>query len=138
MFRFEVSDHLTEDAIRIRQEVFVEEQGFVVEFDDRDSVSTHIVLYDGAVPVGVCRIVPEDGGLCSIGRVAVSRPYRGRSLGSEIMREAESVARSRGVVQVFVSAQVRAMPFYESLGYTAEGEQYMDEHCPHIRMRKVL
>ena len=41
-------------------------------------------------------------------------------------------------MQVFVSAQVRAMPFYESLGYTVEGEQYMDEHCPHIRMRKAL
>lgn len=138
MFRFEVSDHLTEDAIRIRQEVFVDEQGFVVEFDDRDSVSTHIVLYDGAVPVGVCRIVPESEGLCSIGRVAVSKPYRGRALGSEIMREAEAVARSRGIPEVFVSAQVRAMPFYESLGYIAEGEQYLDEYCPHIRMRKSL
>ena len=40
MFRFEVSDHLTEDAIHIRQEVFVEEQGFVVEFDDRECAAS--------------------------------------------------------------------------------------------------
>ncbi|MDE8715150.1 GNAT family N-acetyltransferase, partial [Veillonella atypica] len=29
-------------------------------------------------------------------------------------------------------------PFYESLGYKAEGEEYLDEGCPHVIMRKKL
>ena len=37
-----------------------------------------------------------------------------------------------------LSAQVQAKPFYESLGYRAEGEEYLDEGCPHVMMRKVL
>lgn len=139
MFRFEVSDHLTSDAARIRQEVFVEEQGFQVEFDDKDDLAIHIVLYDDDAPVAVCRVIPEkDGGACSIGRVAVVPDHRGMNLGAEIMAEAERQAAARGWTVVGVSAQVRARGFYERCGYTAHGDVYMDEFCPHIAMTKVL
>ena len=32
----------------------------------------------------------------------------------------------------------RADGFYEKCGYTAEGETYLDQHCPHIHMFKLL
>ena len=37
---------LTEDAKRIREEVFVEEQGFQQEFDETDSDAHHLVWYE--------------------------------------------------------------------------------------------
>mgnify|MGYP000757946618 CR=1 FL=1 len=37
------------DARLIRQQVFVEEQGFVNEFDDIDHEAYHAVIYTGAV-----------------------------------------------------------------------------------------
>ena len=55
MLRPMVSDSLSDDEVRIRTDVFVEEQGFVVEFDDDDAISTHIVLYDGDVPAAPAR-----------------------------------------------------------------------------------
>jgi predicted GNAT family N-acyltransferase len=39
---------------------------------------------------------------------------------------------------VSLSAQVQAMGFYERQGHRPEGEEYYDEHCPHIAMRKKL
>lgn len=62
MLRFVVSNILTDDAALIRREVFMDEQGFVNEFDETDEVSRHIVAYDGDSPVAVCRITR--GGRC--------------------------------------------------------------------------
>ena len=93
MFRFEVSDKLCDDEVRIRTEVFVEEQGFVVEFDQDDDVSLHIVMYHDGEAVAVCRLIPDDGGRSgSLGRLAVVRSHRGSGLGRIMVEEAESVA----------------------------------------------
>ena len=138
MLRPAVSDSLSDDEVRIRTDVFVEEQGFVVEFDDDDAISKHIVLYDGDVPVAVCRIIPGEDGECHIGRIAVVREYRGKGIGSAVVTEAEDVARSMGFRESLLSAQVRAKGFYETLGYEAFGDEYLDEYCPHVMMRKRL
>lgn len=139
MFRFEVSRQFCDDEVRIRTEVFVIEQGFVVEFDQDDAVSLHITMYDGDDAVAVCRLIPgDDGRSCSLGRLAVDRSRRGEGLGGMMVREAESVASSRGWDEVRLSAQTRARGFYESCGYEAYGDEYLDEWCPHVMMRKVL
>lgn len=39
-------EYLAEDAKMIRQRVFMQEQGFVDEFDDIDLQATQIVLHD--------------------------------------------------------------------------------------------
>ena len=133
-----MTDHLTGDAARIRMEVFVQEQGFANEFDEQDDRSYHVVAYDGDTAVAVCRFLPGDDGVCTVGRVAVSRNRRGESLGSAILAEAERQATAMGQRRMILGAQVRAMGFYEKQGYTAYGEEYMDEWCPHIMMGKDL
>ncbi len=138
MLRFVVSDILTDDAALIRREVFMDEQGFVNEFDETDDVSRHIVAYDGDSPVAVCRITPGEDGVCHLGRVAVVSDHRGRSLGSILLREAEVQASDIGQRRMVLGAQVRAKGFYERQGYVAYGEEYMDEWCPHIMMGKDL
>lgn len=40
-----VYDELPEEASRIRREVFVEEQGFMEEFDEIDGWANHLVLF---------------------------------------------------------------------------------------------
>ena len=137
MLHFEASERLSDDAARLRREVFMEEQGFREEFDDDDEKSVHIVMYDDDAPIAVCRIIPgDDGRSCRIGRVAVSADCRGASMGAAMMEEAERQAVARGWIAAEVSAQVRAKGFYERCGYAAYGDEYMDEHCPHIAMRK--
>ena len=40
-----IYDTLPDDAARIREEVFMKEQGFHDEFDSTDKTAAHIVLY---------------------------------------------------------------------------------------------
>lgn len=58
--------------------------------------------------------------------------------GKWLVREAEVWLRGRQVKRLALSAQVRVRPFYEKLGFTASGDEYLDEYCPHIHMEKEL
>ena len=135
---------LNEDIIRIRTEVFVNEQGFHNEFDETDNNCTHIVLFLDGKAAAVCRYFRE-GETYHIGRVAVSGQFRGRGLGRSIMLAAEQEIAMEateksggGTVIMELSAQCRVSKFYEGLGYVPYGEIFYDEYCPHIKMRKVM
>lgn len=134
---FKKFDHLCDDARRIRESVFVEEQGFKEEFDDIDGYAKVIVFYDNGKPVGICRYF-KSGDTYHIGRIAVIPEYRGSGLGSEIVRAAEREIIAEGGTEAELSAQRRAEGFYKNLGYEPEGEPYYEEYCEHIRMRRKL
>lgn len=132
-------ESLCHDALKIRITVFVDEQGFKDEFDDIDEKALHLVMYDDNKPVATCRCFYEDSPECwHIGRVAVIKEYRGKGLGKEVMFEAERRIKLKGGKMCELSSQCRAQGFYESCGYVAEGEIYLDEGCPHIKMTKQI
>lgn len=133
-----IYDKLTDDAKHIRQEVFVEEQGFQEEFDAIDKTARHIVLYDDEKAVAVCRVFCQKGNEYHIGRVAVIKTYRGQGLGRVLMTAAEECAKALGGTSMALSGQVRVVPFYEKLGYQTEGPEYLDEGCPHVKLKKKL
>lgn len=134
-----IYDTLTGEAKRIREEVFVEEQGFQEEFNEIDDIARHIVLYDGEKAVATCRVFcQKDEESYHVGRVAVIKAYRGHGLGSVLMAAAEECAKALGGISITLSGQVRVVPFYEKLGYIREGEEYLDEGCPHVKLKKKL
>ena len=117
------------------------EQGFVHEFDDKETLSTHIVAYDGDAPVGTCRYYPlpdGEGEVFAVGRVAVGKSHRKSGLGSALVAAAELEIRLAGGKEIRISAQVRASAFYGKLGFVPYGESYPEEHVPHIAMKKIL
>ena len=126
------------EARVIREEVFVEEQGFREEFDETDARAWHVVLYEGGIAAATGRLFSEGGGVYHVGRVAVRKAYRGYGVGAQVMRALHRKARALGARELVLSAQVQARGFYEKLGYAAVGETYLDEHCPHVRMTLSL
>ena len=137
MIQMHMQQGLSQDARIIRQEVFVEEQGFHHEFDEIDSRAWHLVLYENGQAAGCCRLFSSDQPeVYILGRLAVRKSCRGRQYGEWLVREAEAWLRGRQVKRL--AAQVRVRPFYEKLGFTASGDEYLDEYCPHIHMEKEL
>ena len=130
---------LPPEAKEIREEVFMKEQGFVNEFDDIDSIATHLVLFWEGQPAGVCRFFPtKEPGVWDFGRLAVRKAYRDKHLGSLLVQEAERQIRDQGGAKLALMAQIRVQKFYEKNGYTPFGEPCDDEGCPHIWMEKLL
>lgn len=134
-----IFDSITEDARYIRQAVFIKEQGFEREYDEIDHIAKHIVIYDDNVAVGTCRVFwCEDESSYHVGRIAVLKEHRGKSLGKLLMSEAEKLAKSLGGKTLKLGGQVRAAGFYDKLGYERYGEEYLDEGYPHIPFVKYL
>ena len=138
-FELVVYDKLPSEAIMIRKLVFVEEQGFRNEFDeiDEDDKTKHIVVYKDSEPIGTCRFYKKEGEY-NIGRIAVVKKYRGKGVGAIVVHYAEEKIFEMGGTVISLSAQVRTKSFYEKIGYVGEGNIYLDEMCPHIRMRKRI
>ena len=130
---------LPEEAVKIREEVFMREQGFACEFDETDGKATHLLLLVDGAPAGTCRLFPgEAEGEYLVGRLAVRREFRGLGLGAELIAGAEREIRQKGGTAVVLHAQQQARAFYEKQGYSAYGDGDMEEGCPHVWMRKQL
>lgn len=133
-----IYDYLHQDAIDIRTEIFMKEQGFENEFDEIDEQCMHLVIYDKDTPIGTCRFYSQDNNQYVIGRIAVLSSYRSMGIGKVIVEKAEEYIKKIGGIEVTLSAQVRVQGFYKRMGYAREGEPYLDEYCPHILMKKTL
>ena len=137
--RLEIYRDLPAAAMTVRQTVFVEEQGFVDEYDESDPVSTHFVLFDGDTPIATCRVFPKAGTRdYYLGRLAVMKPYRGQGIGARMLREAETHIRSTGGRAILLHAQSVAAGFYAACGYTPTGLRDEEQGCPHVWMEKLL
>lgn len=130
---------LAEDAMTVRQTVFVDEQGFKDEFDDIDATATHLVAYDNGKPIATCRFFWSDERKAYlIGRLAVVKDYRGKALGALMIAKAEELIKADGGKAIELHSQEQAMGFYEKQDYSVCSEMEYEEHCPHYWMRKEL
>ncbi len=126
-----------EILLGIRFAVFVEEQGVPPELEEdaHDPQALHLLAMDAdGAAIGTARLLPDG----HIGRMAVLRDWRGRGVGSALLRELLAAARRRGLNRVFLNAQCAAMPFYERAGFRAEGPVFDDAGIPHRRMGRML
>lgn len=132
-------NYLPKEARNIRNEVFVKEQGFIEEFDVIDDIAKHIVIYEREQPISTCRIyfnIKKQSYV--IGRIAVIKEWRGKNIGQRMLISAEDNIKRDGGKSAMLSAQVRAVGFYEKQGYKKQGVAYLDEECLHIWMNKNL
>ncbi len=123
-------------AAPIRFTVFVEEQGVPrdIELDDMDPVCVHAVGFFEDKPIATGRLLPDG----HIGRMAVLKEWRGRGIGSRMLRALVEAARRRGDREVALSAQVHAVPFYRAHGFVEEGGEYLEAGIRHQAMRRML
>ncbi|WP_067487621.1 GNAT family N-acetyltransferase [Actinomadura hibisca] len=127
------------EALAIRLQVFVAEQGVPVELelDELDEGAEHFLARMGGAPVGTVRMVRRDG-VAVLGRLAVLSEARGTGLGAALVRAVEGRAREVGLGSVELHAQTAVRAFYERLGYVAFGVEDVEAGIPHVWMRRVL
>lgn len=128
-----------QEAMWVRQTVFVEEQGFRDEFDQIDNRAEHFVLFDKEKPIAVCRVFEsEKSKIYILGRLAVLKAYRGKGIGRFLVAQAETYLREIGAKELHLHSQCRASQFYSRIGFTEYGDVEPEEGCPHIWMKKTL
>ena len=126
--------------LQLRSEVFVVEQDCVYQdLDGKDSKAIHIIGKKGNKIVAYTRVFalgdyfPE----ASIGRVVVKKDQRQYGYGKIIMEASiKAIEEQLNTKTIRISAQTYLLKFYNSLGFQAEGEEYLEDGIPHVSMIK--
>ncbi len=127
------------DAQSVRRQVFQLEQKISsqADFDGLDNQLTHIVVYDGDLPVGTTRIkLLENNTLAKIERLTVLSNYRGKHIGQMIMQTVDGFLKKISIKRAVLDSQKYVKGFYEKLGYKQEGEEFEEVGIPHVKMIK--
>jgi ElaA protein len=122
-------------AWRLRQDVFVVEQACPYpDLDGRDDEpgTRHVLQREDDRLVGYARVL-DDGTVWRVGRVVLDRGARGRGLSGRLMLGALDACPGRDVV---LDAQAPLRGWYESLGFTVDGEEFLEDGIPHLPMRR--
>ena len=127
-------------AFTIRETVFVEEQGvpFELENDEHDRAA-HTRHYlaraaDGA-PAGAARWRETDRGV-KLERFAVLPAFRNQQIGAALLAAVLADVREEApdAAEVYLNAQLRAVPFYRRHGFAVVGEMFEEAGIQHFRM----
>lgn len=138
-----------EDAYSVRKAVFIEEKGVPedMEIDEFDSIADHALAYLAGQCVATARLVclpklsdseGRAGSIGRIGRMAVLEPFRGHGLGRQMLEALIQRAKSLGIREFHLHAQVDAIPFYERAGFLTRGDIYDEVGIPHRDMILIL
>lgn len=126
------------DMLALRARVFVLEQGPYLDPDGIDRDCWHLLgRDDGGALRAYLRLV--DPGIKyvepSIGRVVLDKPLRGSGLADTLVDEGISRCAAVWPGQgIRISAQAHLQRFYCRHGFAAQGEAYLEDEIPHIRM----
>ena len=81
---------------------------------------------------------PGDAGWVRLRQMAVREDFRGKGIGSALLRYAEELALQRGFHTLMLHARQGASRFYLASGYQPAGQPFLEVGIPHIEMRKSL
>lgn len=124
------------EILKVRTEVFVVEQKCPYqEVDGIDQDSYHVFLKDDERIVAYLRAFYRDkeAKVVQIGRVLTTK--RGKGLGAQIMLMGITLAKDlMEGIEIYIEAQVYAIPFYEKLGFIVSSDEFLEDGIPHVQM----
>lgn len=124
------------DAIRIRVDVFIKEQGFEPgwEPDEADKNSKQfIALIEGKI-VATARIREAADKALKIERMATSKEFRKKGITKGLVSYIANSCKKINPNKIWVQSQVQAQGFYEKCGFKAMSKPYYLYGIQHIDM----
>lgn len=124
--------------LRLRSEVFVVEQDCVYQdIDNKDQKAFHVFGFKKDKLVAYSRVF--DSGdyfdLPSIGRIVVKEEERQFKYGYELVdKSIQYILENFTEKSILISAQTYLLKFYNSLGFIEQGEEYLEDGIPHMKM----
>lgn len=128
------------DAIRLRVDVFIKEQGFKPgwEPDEDDKSSKHyIAIADGEI-VSTVRFREISKGEIKIERMATKKEFRGKGIGAGLLKYIIKEIMKLKPGRVWLRSQAISQKFYEKYGFNAVSKPYEIFGAMHIDMEYTL
>jgi predicted GNAT family N-acyltransferase len=136
-------DHGTREyqqMVHLRNEMLRKPLGLVFTEEELEREKDDILMgaFEDDRLLGCCLLTPMDAGTVRLRQMAVPNSLQGKGVGRALMIFAENVARDLGYKKLCMHARKTAVGFYQKLGYSISGEEFMEVTIPHFVMEKAL
>ena len=139
-YKLVTGDVELQEAFEVRRQVFVREQGISEDlvFDGHDREALHVVVKDVESAIGSARVRFLGDNQAKLERMAVSKHYRRKGIGREMLLFLDTVWKDKQVQQVIIHAQLEIVPFYKLCGFDELGSPFWEAGIKHMKMRKQI
>ena len=125
-------------AFTIRETVFQQEQGVPAskehDVHDRTDARHYLARAADGTPAGAARWRETATGV-KLERFAVLPGFRNQEIGAALLHAVLADVRAECPdAEVYLNAQLRAVPFYQRHGFRTEGEQFEEANIQHFKM----
>lgn len=125
--------------LKLRSEVFVVEQNCVYQdLDNKDQKALHLFGEVEGKIIAYSRLFKGNDYFdnSSIGRVVVALNFRDMNFGHALINQGISeIKKHFNEENITISAQLYLKKFYESHGFVATSDMYLEDDIPHIEMK---
>jgi predicted GNAT family N-acyltransferase len=136
-------DHGTKEyqqMVNLRNEILRKPLGLSFTEEELEGEKDDILMgaFEDDRLLGCCVLTPMDAGSVRLRQMAVPKNMQGKGIGKALMIFAENIARDQGYKKLCMHARKTAIGFYEKLGYSINGDEFMEVTIPHFTMEKSL
>jgi N-acetylglutamate synthase-like GNAT family acetyltransferase len=138
-----IIDHGTREyqqMIQMRLDILRKPLGLTFTPDELEKEKNEVLIgaFEDEKMLGCCMLVKEAEAICRLRQMAVLNNLQGKGIGRALMNFAENIARDLGYKKLTMHARKTAIGFYEKLGYSTSGEEFLEVTIPHYIMEKHL
>jgi N-acetylglutamate synthase-like GNAT family acetyltransferase len=136
-------DHGTKEydqMVQLRYEILRKPLKLFFEKEELEKEKEDILIgaYEEDKILGCCMLKKIDADTVRLRQMAVANNLQGKGIGASMMNFAENVARDAGYKKIRMHARKTAIGFYEKLGYSVIGNEFLEVSIPHYVMEKRL
>lgn len=138
-----IIDHGTKEyqqMVNLRLEILRKPLGLSFTPEDLEKEKEDVLMgaFEDDKMLGCCLLTRMDAQTMRLRQMAVPNSMQGKGIGRALMIFAENIARDLGYKKLCMHARKTALGFYEKLGYSASGEEFIEVTIPHYIMEKAL
>jgi predicted GNAT family N-acyltransferase len=127
-------------SIVLRQEILRTPLG--LKFTDEELETEHDQIHIGAIlrgtVIGILLLKKMSDSVLKMRQVAVLPEFQNIGLGKKLVAFAEAWAVARDYTTIELHARENAVPFYNNLGYSVDGNSFEEVGITHYKMLKKL
>jgi len=124
----------------LRDEQLRKPLGMSLKNDDlsRDYIDNIFIAKYGDKVIGCLMLHHKDDRHLQLRQMAVDSEWQGKGVGRQIVIAAEKFAAEKGYHKMVLHARKVATGFYDRLGYSITGDEFLEVGIPHFIMEKSM
>lgn len=126
--------------LQLRKDILRKPLGLDFDPEELEKEKNEILIgaFEEEKMLGCCMLIKYDAKTIRLRQMAVLNNLQGKGIGRALMQFAENIARDLGFRRITMHARKSAIGFYEKLGYSVTGEEFIEVTIPHFNMEKSL